>query len=133
LGNLIEELKEEHVYIMTELQKAKRLNLYSPEAKEILFNLKTFFLNHLKKEDELLYPKLIEAGKKDRSIKKIVDTFASDMEDFSKRANTFFDTFNQKSTGYEYSSELGYLLGYLKDRHWKEETILFKKYDEKIG
>jgi hypothetical protein len=62
-----------------------------------------------------------------------VDTFASDMEDFSKRANNIFDTFNQKSVGFEYSSELGYLLVYLKDRHWKEETILFKKFEEKIS
>jgi len=106
------------------------LGRVSPEAKELLFSCKQILLSHLEKEDEHLYPILEKAGQNNENIKKISQTFSSEMETISKGAVDFFNKYEKENHGIEFSADLGNLLATLRHRIYKEENALYEMFNE---
>ncbi len=129
-GNLIEDLKAEHVRIAKTLNEVVLLGISSQEGQEKLMNAKNMLLQHLNKEDTFLYPKLEQAAKEDSNIRRTLDSFAKDMEGISKAALDFFSKYEGGGKGLEFVKDFGHLFSVLSMRIRREETHLYKVYEQ---
>lgn len=128
---LVEELQQEHEYISQLLGDVQQKGIASEEGKNELFRVKEKLLEHLRKEDERLYPPLQDYAKNDAQFKDTLNWYISQMAEISKKAMEFFNKYenvNENST--EFYKDVGELIALLKSRISKEEMILFKKYNE---
>ncbi len=130
MSKLVDELKKDHSVITETLTNVKELGVTSEEGQKILLAAKSGLLAHLKKEDEHLYPVLNKAAESDVDLKRTLDMFAKDMDEISKGALEFFDKYSTGGSGIEFAKDFGKLFGTLSTRIRKEETTLYKKYDE---
>lgn len=131
MAGLIEELKNEHQFLQEKLQDIKQKGLTSEEGKSELFEIKEALLQHLKKEDEQLYPALQKHAENNPQFKETLDWYVDEMKTISEKAMSFFQKYEQGATdNTEFTKDLGELVGLLKSRINKEEMVLFKKYEE---
>ncbi len=130
MSRLVEELKQDHKVIAETLNKVKGLGITSEEGQSTLLSAKAGLLAHLKKEDEQLYPVLNNAAKSDDNLKRQLDIFAKDMEGISIGALEFFAKYSSGGSGIEFAKDFGSLFATLSQRIGKEESIIYKKYDE---
>ena len=130
MSKLIDELKNEHELLASNLVSIKSKGSTSTESKKELFDAKNMLLNHLKKEDNQLYPILNKAAETNKELKNTLDIFAKDMNGISKTALGFFEKYEKESTGMDFAKDLGLLISALSNRIRKEENILYNKFDE---
>jgi len=127
---LIDDLKKEHVALFALLDEVKKLGFSTEEGQKKLIQSKEMFLNHLRKEDKQLYPRLEELAE----TKTISKSFQSEMEEMSGSVLAFF---NQYEKGIEanmaFAKDFGALVGNLNSRMRKEEIILYASYEKHIG
>jgi len=130
VSELIEELRKEHAVIAEALAKVNKLGITSEKGQMVLLAAKNGLLAHLEKEDEQLYPVLHSAAEHDADLKRILDLFAKDMDKISKAALEFFEKYATGGSGIEFAKDFGGLLAALSIRIGREESILYRKYDE---
>lgn len=130
MTGLIQELKEQHLHLLSILQLAKINGFATLETRELLRSARTTLLDHLRKEDLELYPVLHTAAKKNPAVKETLDTFARDMAETSKVAIGFFKKWDQGGTDHDLSKEFGLLQAKLVSRIRREEEILFPLYEQ---
>jgi len=129
MSRLIEELKKEHVVIAESLKKAVIKGITSSEGQQTLHSAKDSLLAHLKKEDEQLYPVLIEAAEDDVDLQHTLKMFASDIDQISTEALVFFNKYSEGKADFEFSKDFGSFFTALSKRIWKEESIIYPKYE----
>lgn len=132
MSKLIDELKKQHTVIADTLNKIQSLGITTEEGQKTLLAAKKGLLAHLDKEDKELYPVLHKAAESDASLKQTLDTYAKDMDEISKAALGFFEKYSTGGSGMEFAKDFGRLLGTLSNRIRKEESTLYKKYDELV-
>ncbi|MCP4130124.1 MAG: hemerythrin domain-containing protein [bacterium] len=130
MTNLIEELKKEHVLIAETFRKINKLGISSEESRALLLSARTSLLAHMKKEDEHLYPVLQKEAEKNSSLKRMLDLFTKNMEEVSQTALVFFDNYLNREASMEFARDFGRLFSVISHRIGREETILYKKYEE---
>ena len=130
MSELVDELKNEHKSIVEILNKVNNIGISIEEVQSILIGAKSSLLAHLKKEDEQLYPVLIEAAERDADLKLTLEVFASDMNIVSKAALDFFDKYSEGVQQQTIANDFRRLFTLLSQRIIKEENIIFTKYDE---
>ena len=127
---LIDKLKLQHIQILNLLDEARALGVSSEEGKKKLYQGKKLILEHLKLEDEQLYPQLMRM----ELTKNLARMFSDEMRNLSSIVIDFFDRYEK---GNEDEIELAMLLGKvtanLKLRISKEETMLYKQFIEFEG
>ncbi len=122
---------QDHVEMISILQKVKELRIGTVEAKQELFQVKDMLLNHLSKEDEQLYPVLKKAAKSDNSLAKKLNTFAKDLEEISGFVINFFEKSDDRAS-MEFARGFGKLFVTLNKRIQREEIILYPQYNKYI-
>lgn len=127
---LIDDLKEEHAVLVEEISQVKRMGISTSESRQKLLSIKETLIAHLKKEDQKLYPKLREVAAHDEGVKKILETFAKDMEQITQVAMEFFDRYSHESDDIAFYKDIGRLFAALADRIRKEEGTLYRIYDK---
>ncbi len=135
MSKLIDEFMNDHKIITEMLENVKTLGINSKEGQKILMDAKKGLLDHLKKEDDFLYPTLREAAKSNSALQITLDLFATNMDTVSQIALDFFDKYSIGDSGLDFAKDLGHLIGSLKTRMRKEETGIYLKFDklESIG
>ncbi len=124
---LIEELKREHSEILASLNEANEIGILSREGQAKLMSVKAVFLEHLKKEDEQLYPALIKSFKE---TKITLNLFSMDMENVSRTALEFFDKYSDGVIDAEFEGKFETLFVALGKRIRSEEDLLFEEYEK---
>ena len=127
--NLIAELKKEHAVITTTLERINRKNISLKECQKELFKVKSLLLDHLRKEDENLYPSLKLAARNNEYIRLTLKSFADDMDEISALAFAFFDKYKSGGKGMEFAKDYGQLYSKLSMRIRKEETVLYELFN----
>lgn len=130
MAGLIQELKEQHIQLLSILQLAQTNGYATMETRELLRATRTSLLDHLRKEDLELYPVLRTASAKNPTIKETLDTFAQDMAETSKLAISFFKKCDQDGSDHDLSKEFGLLLAKLRSRIRREEELLYPLYEQ---
>ena len=130
--DLITQLKEEHVQIGRLLAEAKFLfskkNPNPDNLITVLRELQDVLVNHLKLEDQALYPKF--ENSKDSECNELGRQFAKEMKGIAKAALAFFKKYSVKSASNllkdkNFNEELNQIIVVVKKRVKIEETILF--------
>lgn len=130
MSTFIEELKKEHVEIINLLESVKKMRFFKQEEERNIFlKAKQLIGSHMINENVRLYPLLIEAGKTDIRLKKMLDNFASDMEIVSEEIMQFLDRYSSGIPDREFAKDYGKTIALLKSRMRHEEIILYKEYD----
>jgi hypothetical protein len=130
MSALIEELKGEHAEIVAMLNEVKELGILSKEGQAKLMSAKKCLLEHLKKEDEQLYPVLRKEAEHNKNLKKEVDMFAMDPEYVSRVVSEFFDKYSGGEIDENFSINFESLTAALNARIRNEEDALYEEYEE---
>jgi hypothetical protein len=126
---LIDELRIEHAKILDTLNEVVKRGVGGVEAQEYLKSMKSGLLEHLKKEDELLYPALREEAAKRKELKRLLESAPKDMEAITLFAFTFFDKYSSGGSGFEFEGDFKILIATLRNRILNEENIFFDEYE----
>jgi len=116
MSELVDRLKNDHQILLGKLAAVKRLGIVSPAAKKELFECRDILREHLKREDELPYPKLWGAAQTDIMLKARLEIFAKDMTDISKTVMDFFNKYKKESSGEEFQKDIAVVLAVLGSR-----------------
>jgi hypothetical protein len=129
----IQDLQREHVQIAVALDKVRQLGIGSARGRESLFAARRLLLDHLERENRILYPALRRHAEGDRGLRRLLDDFASEMEQVSGQAVAFFDTYTADSNGLDFARDFGRLVADLGRRIHREESLLYPEYDLRGG
>ena len=136
--DLISQLKQEHVRIiylleeiLTETKKVEEDSKLIPKLRE----LKLVLVNHLKLEDNLLYPVFEKA--KDAKMNELGKGFSEEMLAISKVALKFFADFEKEEVSkligdQNFKTQLQGIIKVVKKRVSIEEKILFPAYQNNL-
>ncbi len=130
MSALIEEFKKEHSKILETLNEVKKLGIHSEEGKSKLISAKEHLLEHLKKENELLYPVLIKEAKHNSDLKTELDIFAIDPEYLTRVVHEFFDDYSVGDTDKDFQINFESLFASRNARIRNEEESLYHEYEE---
>jgi hypothetical protein len=130
---LVETLKKQHTAIIETLAKAKTSGLVTAEGYQHLSVAKNTLISHLQKEDQELYPRLKQLAETDPNLHSTLDLFARDMERVTALAIQFFDKYDKVSTNNDFIQDVGTLIALLNFRISREETLLYKEYENRIA
>lgn len=133
MSHLIKDLKIEHVQLLQIFNDVKSIGVQSIEGKEKLISAKDIFLSHLKKEDESLYPVLRKRALTDQHLMSLLDTFATDMDQITKRTLDFFEKYKGEGFSAGFESDFSMLYGEISGRIRKEESILYEEFEKNIN
>jgi iron-sulfur cluster repair protein YtfE (RIC family) len=133
MPDLIDELKQEHESCAKILNRLHVIGLNTEEGKGLLAQAKIHFLDHLKKEDDMLYPVLLNSAKKDSNLLRSIEGFSQNLEGITSYVKEFFSKYSDGGEGEEFDKDFGKLFTMLSTRIRREELILFKKYREIMG
>ena len=130
MSALIDEFKKEHSEIIDTLKEIKELGVLSEEGQAKLISAKESLLEHLKKEDEQLYPVLRKEAEHNKKLKEILDVFAVDMENVSRVVMEFFDKYSEGVIDSVVSGAFENLFAAFRNRIRNEEDILYDEYEK---
>jgi len=119
-------LKDEHAALLKHFESLDRMDSASSQFRETFLITKALLLEHLKKEDKYLYPEL----EKKIGGSEVAKIYIKEMAQVTKEAKQVFEQFDKGDLGMQFSKNLGSFVGSLKQRIIKEESTLFKKFDE---
>lgn len=130
---LTERFKQQHRDLLRALDEAYRLRFDTPEGRLKLLEFEPALMAHLNSEDAGLYPELARAAERDSNLAWLLATLKDDLKGIAQAADQFF----RKVEGepgktvcpLELACELGRLVGWLKGRIQREETILFPEFE----
>ncbi len=131
MSALIDEFKKEHSKIIDTLKEVKELGILSEEGQAKLASVKESLLEHLKKEDEQLYPVLKKEAGHNEKLKELLDVFAKDMENVSRVVMDFFDKYSSKVIDSSATGAFEDLFAAFRNRLRNEEDILYEEYEKK--
>ncbi len=130
MSQLVDKLKSDHKTLVELLNKVQKLGVGSEQTKGLLLQAKSTLINHLKKEDQELYPTLHKAAKTNEDIQRRVNSFGKDMEEITKFVLQFFDKIEKGTyTQMDYARNFGKLMSVLNNRISREENILYPLYE----
>jgi iron-sulfur cluster repair protein YtfE (RIC family) len=126
--DFLDQLEDEHRKILEILREVKTQGVHTMDGRNALTAAKDLMCMHFKKEDEILYPALKEAIKKNPEKQNIIETLIEDMKEVTDFCQSFFEKYAIGGGGIEFLRDFEKLYMMLESRLKKEETILYPNY-----
>ena len=126
---LIDILKSEHRLIVKLLNKLRTEGLTSSDAVQELIDARNLLLQHLKKEDEILYQVLFEGSQLDKTLGLQLKRFDKEMGKVTQKVFTYFTNYSEGKNAGNFARDTKAIYEMLKTRIVNEETILFPEYE----
>ncbi|MEN8155148.1 MAG: hemerythrin domain-containing protein [Acidobacteriota bacterium] len=131
MKDLIRVLENEHVAIMDMLNAVRRKGVHTVEGRNELTEASELLCDHIKKEDEFLYPALHKFSNSDADLSELLSGFEKDIKNLSSFCKKFFKKYSISGGGIEFLSDFDKLYSLLSKRIHNEELYLYTKYKEK--
>ena len=133
MSKFITELKLEHCQLLKMLESFKKgQGIVGREWKESLFAARELFLAHLKKEDEQLYPLMLDASVTNPDLERTLHVFTEDMKRVSAMTIRFLDKYNTVSGGTNFIQDFAEVEINLRNRIEQEESTLYPEYEKLV-
>ncbi len=129
MSNLVDDLKTEHAIITAHLNRVKAFGISSEEGQNTLLATRSGLIQHLKKEDDQLYSVLNRMAENDVLLRQTLDMFADDMKRVTETSMEFFDKYSGGGSGLQFARDFGRMYATLSYRIFREENILYKKFE----
>jgi len=133
MSEFVDSLRQEHAEIKGSLNRLAAMDFNNKEARIMLMEVKEIFINHIKKEDDVMYPRLKEASSSDENLMHILKYMEDEIELISKFVFIFFDKYSKKSSSDGFEREFSLICSTLITRIEKEEAIFFPEYEKICG
>ncbi len=131
MTELIQQLVNEHVLLDKELQDIMKPGISAQEKHEKILQAKNLIIRHIEHEDKELYTVLNRAASSNPVLEQTLEIFAVEMKEITEKVFHFFNTFeNEMGESFQFSREFGKLVGLLKHRIRREESILYEEYEK---
>jgi DUF438 domain-containing protein len=126
--NIVLELKEEHKEIISFFNKIDIANTLE-EKKKLVQDLKQLLSEHMRKEDTLIYPILLQSD--DKEVRALGNGFLNSMVNYSEIFLGVVDSVMKSSgpMGLEAMKDYENIRDRIKDRIFVEEVALFPAYE----
>lgn len=111
------------------LNEIVRLGIGGEEAQKVLRKMKSDLIEHLKKEDEFLYPAFKKKAAHRKELQRLLETAPRDMEAITHFADEFFEKYASGGSGLEFEGDLKILMATVRNRILNEENIFFEEYE----
>lgn len=127
--DMVDELRLEHSSILISFGNLANLDLSCRDDRQYLLSLKSTLLDHLRRENDSIYPKLLDAAKNDAALKHTVNRYMGDLVRITTILVLFLEKYSkddadESSFKREYS-RLGTILHAL---FRIEEEVIFNEY-----
>lgn len=132
MNNYIKDWKAEHLAIKDALASAIKIDICSKEGLEKMREAKRLILRHLKSEDEILYPMLKKAARKNVDMIRVVELLAKEMDELAPKVLEFFKDYENDPMAFGLSSRFDGIIALINARVDKEESIFLKEYENII-
>jgi len=129
VSKLIDELREDHTRIRASLDEIEAMCLAGKDVQEKVRSIEHHLVEHLKKEDELLYPRLREHMHGRKELKRLLDSLPGNMDYITRLAEEFFSRHPSAETSPEFKMELESLIENIRNRILNEENFFFMEYE----
>jgi hypothetical protein len=130
MSALIEEFKKEHSEIVDALNEVKELGVLTEKGQTKLMSVKAALFEHLKNEDEQLYPVLRKEAEQNKKLKEDLAVFAKELVSVSRVVFGFFDRFTNGVLGARLLGDFETLFMVLRYRMGNEENFLYAEYEK---
>jgi len=130
MSELIETLKAEHATIGKVLGMLAGAGIDNDEGRRHLEAAKAGLLAHLQREDDHLYPALLEAAEDDPIFADALEFFEDDIAGVATAALAFFAKYEDGGPGGDFEADFAALAGVLGQRIRKEESVLYQLYEK---
>lgn len=130
MSKLVETLKQEHANIGKIMGMVQDHGIGTEAGRRALLSAKIGLLSHLSREDGHLYPALAKPAEDDPLIADALDFFLEDIAVDSEKALRFFEKYESADSEADFSTDFEELVGLLTQRVRKEESVIFKMYDQ---
>jgi len=132
MSKLINELMQEHNEIADLFRTIMKSGVTSNKGLDIVKHSKTKLLEHLKKEDNYLYPPLYKMAKKDVLLRNTLRNFGDELEIVTQSVQIFYSKYSsmRNINKKEFVEDMSALNILLKSRIMKEEVSLYKAYEK---
>ncbi len=131
MNDFIRVLETEHAAIMDMLKRVLRKGVHTVEGRNELTEANELLCNHLKKEDEILFPALRDISKNDVDLFDLLNTFEKEMKSLTRYCKNFFEKYSVYGGGIDFLKDFDKLYSLLWKRIKNEELYLYPKYKEK--
>lgn len=128
MSDLVNSLKNEHRAIQGLLQETRQAGITTAEGRAKLKKAKVLLLSHLEKEDQQLYPVLMNRG--DAAM---AGSFAEEMRAISAQVVAFFEKYEAGGDDFQFAVDFGKVLGLLNNRIRREEASLYRHYERLVA
>jgi len=129
---LIQELQQEHGQLLSQLQQVRNVGVETAEGVTLLGQVKTALLQHLSKEDELLYPVFREKAQGEAVLEGLLLMMADEMSEITEFVLGFFDQLENKPGSPEIAGLFLQVGSQLLKRIRLEEVTLYPEYERLI-
>ena len=133
MSAIIDEFRQDHARIGAALEEVKQQGIGSVGGRQALFSARQTLLDHLEKENRVLYPVLRRHAQNDPGLQRLLADFASEMEQVAAMAVGFFDKYTASSSGLDFARDFGRLAAGLGRRITREENLLYPEYERRGG
>jgi hypothetical protein len=124
MAALLDQFKKEHEITNNLITKIKRLGVHTREGRDQLIEAKDQLLGHLKKDVEVLYPKLRKTAELNPNFKGTFEDFENEMKEISEFCTAFFKKYSLDGGGIEFFRDFEKLKNTLESRMHEEESLL---------
>jgi hypothetical protein len=130
MRNLIQQLKNEHAFILEKFTKVSEIGLGTDEGHTAVWEAKDALFSHLLKEDRLLYPPLLRAAEKNGDLRDILATFNDEINALALIVDEFYSGYTVKTDLPSIYNKFQIVFEQLKIRIKHEEDFLFNEFSK---
>jgi iron-sulfur cluster repair protein YtfE (RIC family) len=129
MNYILDILRTEHRMIMNLLNKLRSEGMTSADAVNELIAARNLLLQHLRKEDEIIFPVLYKGAEKNREFAGKLEHHDEAMVRITDKVLEYFSTYSDGKNGGNFTRDTKTVYEMLKTRILNEETILFPEYE----
>lgn len=127
--DMIDELRLEHSSILISFGNLANLDFSSQEDRQYLLSVKSTLLDHLRRENDSIYPKLLEAASNDAILKYTVDRYMGDLVRITTILILFLEKYSKHDTDASSFKREHNRLGTILHALFRiEEEVIFNEY-----
>lgn len=128
MAHLINELKVEHTSLIDSFNGIKSIDITSEESSKQLQSIKSDLLEHLRKENEMLYIKMREVAFNNLQLQHTLDLFSRDIARLSTVIIQFLDKYSGGGSSLAFRRDFNRLSVILEAYVRREEEIIFNEF-----
>ncbi len=133
MGSSIPALKKEHEKILDTLKACSSSGKDPSDCQQQLIILHALLVEHLDREDHMVYSRLREAALDDKRVLTMLDGFDDDLLELTIAAKEFFAVSSTgKKRRMDHIRDYGTFFIMLKDQLEREEAVLFPEYERLV-